>query len=378
MNCKLAFSLVLIGLVALLAADTDCTRINPATGMGDYNCTVIHLPPEEYQWLHIQPTDVSIGNRDIFAKTRLNLSSTDKRLVVSLEPTCEDENLVLQVTYDRQPVPNATVGLYSQGGGRKLVSEVSTDADGWAIFGPKKAGRYDLVATKYVYEQDMNDSGRTFVSRAYPLGQLILAIDLCDQPASMPARINYSASNEAPGGSGIIYSQGFERRDQGITLPDGRKAVRMDVLYTPLEDLANVTLLEFVPGEIASNSSAVGFEQNYPESIRTANGTLAIEWRLSGLAKSLIVQRSYVILRPPEAVDARTFGSPVLLDANRTIIAGANAMAVVPPQAPKKTEGWKLDLPQIPLWVSGLAILVLIAIVAGFVWTRMDSEKKEK
>ncbi len=376
MDSKLVFLLALVGLMAFSAADTDCTRINPATGKGDYNCTVIRLPPEKPPGYYIQPSDISVGIRDIFAKTRLNISSIDKRLVISLTPACEADDLVLQVTYDRQPVPNATVALYSQGGGRKLVSEVTTDTDGWALFSPKKAGRYDLVATKYVYEQEAY-TNRTNASQAYPLGQLILTVDLCDQAASWPAQTNYSASNEAPESS-ISYAQGFARRYRNITLPDGKKAVRMEVRYAPSGDFENVTLVDFVPAGLASNSSAVGFEQDYPQSIRQADGTLAIEWQLDGVENSSGVIRSYVILRPPEAMDARAFGSPVLLDANQSVLAGQNPAAASLAPPPKKAEGWNLDLDQLAIWIAGLAALVLLIAAAGHMWNWLNSEKTKK
>lgn len=239
----------------------------------------------------------------------------NSNLELHLVPFCADESLQVRVTYHDEAAAGKIVALYSYDGGRHLLSTVKTGSDGWAIFAPRRAGRYDLVATN-------NASNLVIVTQGPAqavdytndsLGQIFFKIPPCISPPS-GAQWNENPATATNGEPVLVqdYPSGVSREFYAIRLPDGREATRVRVrIERPTHD-ANLTLSEPLPSEVVPSQALVGFEWAYPDSIEAA-APLSLQWNLPSSDRGGKDERAYVVLRPLTAEQAAEWTAPVLV-----------------------------------------------------------------
>ena len=332
---------------------------------------VPYTNPEPEYWA---ASDAPAGYADIFAKTRNNFSSDMPRLKISLGNICEGENIYLQITYLGQPVEGADVGLYRQGGGRELVSEVSTDKNGWAVFGPKEPGRYDALATKIIFVPQINAT-TGYVEEKFPFGQEMFVIKPCYLPAQ---DANHWAKEEKT--QKIIAKQNYnlmlERQLEAIRLVNGREAVLARIIFVPNATMKNITLVEHVPQSIATGNFSLGFDGNYPK-ILDENESMALSWNFGRVEEGRPVVREYIILRPISALAASAFSPPEVLDENNSSIfeKAKNETGKIKPEE-KKEEGKGFELPQLSGAAAQLlGVGVILVLAAGLIIIRKRNEE---
>ncbi|PIT84625.1 hypothetical protein COU37_02395 [Candidatus Micrarchaeota archaeon CG10_big_fil_rev_8_21_14_0_10_45_29] len=139
---------------------------------------------EEADPRFIYSTDRPFGNDglDMFEDSRDDFFSYEDTLELFLKKACVNENIEVKATYRNTPVENVRIKLYSHAGGRVLISEAYSDANGNAVFSPLSIGKYDFVA----------------ILDGYNKGQEIFSVEACESPRG----------GEAPG---IMNKRAVER-----------------------------------------------------------------------------------------------------------------------------------------------------------------------
>ncbi len=219
-------------------------------------------------------------------------------LDIMLVPFCENEDHIsVQVTAGGKPVAGAEVALYDYGAGRVLDSSVFTNADGWAYFKRRPAGKYDMIASTAD-----NSTG----------GQIYFDIPPCLSPSSGApfGPMNWTAGRTEELLLAQDYAGGLAREFYLVLLADGETGTRVVLRANLSGEGAGWTLIERIPNGMAVSERALGFEREYPLSVRTGQDA-ELRWRL-GAGVPAQAERSYVLLRPLSADMARLWEAPLL------------------------------------------------------------------
>ncbi|VVB57516.1 Uncharacterised protein [uncultured archaeon] len=258
-----------------------------------------------------------ILSNEVHSTTRAPNSSLD----IQLTPVCENEDHIeAQVLWKNQPVPRVLVSLYSYSGGRHLDSEVQTSEDGWAYFRIRPAGSYDMTA------RVVNDHGGAPGNTSF--GQIYFKIPPCLSP---PSGAPMGPVSDLPAPAAPFFEQSYAggraRQFESIRLADGQEAVRVRLSAQLPEGSGPWQLVESIPSGMADSEQALGFEQNYPQEIRTGDAP-SLRWTVDGPSGSR-VERSYVMMRPLTTELARRWGEPALEKARVPLVnaSGLNGSA---------------------------------------------------
>ncbi len=321
-------------------------------------------------------TDVEAGQYDYFNATREKADPGAGRLDINLPHVCANQDIEFAVSYKGQPMGGVNVGLYSHTNGRALVGEVTTDANGRAVFERQKHGGYDLLAD----------------APGYASGQAVFAIGDCQTGADLyklqtgAAAGAGAAGGRASAGQQKEYGSGLVRILSPIDLPDGRAGTLVSVAFSAGTDMENWTLADAVPASLASGPQALGFESDYPTGI-VPGPPLQLQWNLPPVMAGHPVVRSYVLLRPIHAAMMDAYGAPVILDAQGKAWtpAGASRNASLSAGGGNQTPGagakaaagqdWPgaSDLMTIGIGVLAIGALAALAILA---WRRVNRKEK--
>jgi len=145
----------------------------------------------------IYSTDRPYGNDrlDVFRDSRDKFFSYEDTLELGVKKACLNENIEIKATYRNKPVEGVRIKLYSHAGGRVLVGEVYSGANGNAAFAPLHEGKYDFVA----------------ILQGYNNGQEMFEVSKCASPRS----------GEAPG----IMNERAVARARAASLPAKENAI---------------------------------------------------------------------------------------------------------------------------------------------------------
>ena len=106
------------------------------------------------------------------------------------------------------------------------------------------------------------------------------------------------------------YAGGLAREFYLVLLADGETGTRVVLRANLSGEGAGWTLIERIPNGMAVSERALGFEREYPLSVRTGQDA-ELRWRL-GAGVPAQAERSYVLLRPLSADMARLWEAPLL------------------------------------------------------------------
>ncbi|MCL6088946.1 MAG: DUF4198 domain-containing protein [Candidatus Marsarchaeota archaeon] len=219
-------------------------------------------------------------------------------LDIQLVPFCEnEERIAVRVSQRGAPLADVEVDLYNYSAGRALDSLVFTNADGWAYFKPRPAGRYDMTAST-----PDNSTG----------GQIYFDIPPCLSPSSGApfGPMNWTAGTQDKLLMEQNYAGGLAREFYLVRLASGEIGTRVVLRAGLSGDGQNWTLTEQIPAGMAPSERALGFERDYPQEVRTGQ-TAELKWRMEASVPAE-VERSYVLLRPLDAGMARLWTAPTL------------------------------------------------------------------
>ncbi|MFH1306044.1 MAG: hypothetical protein ABIH83_00100 [Candidatus Micrarchaeota archaeon] len=262
-----------------------------------------------------QATDRPAGEAlDTFEDTRDDFYQWENRIEIKMKKACDSENIEVQIFFRGKALPGAKVKLYSHAGGRKYVSEVQADGKGWAIFGPKDRGKYDIVAEK----------------NGYNFGQKIFEIDICKIGTEKEGKIyseNYEENiyeeSEFERKITIDVREGYKRIFERMELADGSVGTRVEIQVggEEKENGKEYMLWEKVPKKIANNAKQIGFENTYPDEIFEEGEFVKIGWMLNSEYNG-DVAREYVILNNVERSGAYNFGAPKIKEKTEVVEKG--------------------------------------------------------
>lgn len=272
--------------VCLYNGPCGCDDTNPYkdTNMSRY---VQYEPKPAVYWAR---SDEAIGSSglDTFEDSRPTFQSWEKKIEIEIDAnkTCVNEYILIRTWYRSKPLAYAQVKLYSHAGGRTFVSEVTTDENGWAVFGEKPYGKYDFIARK----EDYNE------------GQKIFSVDYC-LPKKEKMEVRTDAWRETV--FSVVYAKEYERRYIQTQVGGGQTAtkVRLDARVD-----GNKYIIEKIPRTVVEDKSLIGFESFYPQIFEQNKDEIVIGWKIDG-AKNQTVFREYVIMRNPaeDTVDDMEF-----------------------------------------------------------------------
>jgi hypothetical protein len=292
--------LSLLLLVAGLLSVSNPTYVNYNTN----GWTGAQIDPQATWRPWTNPNDLMVGSDraqmddDYFNDTRIIRPSGMARLMIDRPSGCSGEDIFFKVTYQGQPVKGADVALYSHTGGRTLVGEVYTDANGQGAFIRQVDGGYDLYAK----------------AADWPYGLVIFRVGPC--PPSFDAygqKLDLSPTTSTPTRMAIVYPSGITRTLQTIPLPEGRTGTQVTIGFAPDRAQANLSLMEAVPPGLATRPQAIGFESDYPTKISNTT-PIELQWTLPSVAAGRTVERSYVLLRPLHPTMLGQYNEPLVVD----------------------------------------------------------------
>jgi len=250
------------------------------------NVTQRLLRPEYKPQVYWSRSDEAEGSGlDTFEQTRPKFQSWEKKIEVEIDSdrACEDENILIRTRYRSKPLPFTQVKLYSHGGGREYISEITTDENGWGVFGEKPLGKYDFVARKENYNE----------------GQKIFSVDMClpeikQQQSEIEKKENVDA---------VVYAREYERRYIETEVGGGILATKVRI--KAIEPQGEY-VIERIPRYFVEDKNRIGFEENYPQIFEQDSKYITLGWKTDG---SLEFVREYVIMTDvaDESVDEIEF-----------------------------------------------------------------------
>lgn len=239
-------------------------------------------PNASYQ----QATDRPAGARwDTLGTTREYVPPYSDRIEVRIIGACTGKDITAQAYWEGVPLAGGTLQLYRQAGGRAFDAEVTSDEGGYAVFAPRPAGRYDIVARH----------------EGIPSGQTVFAVQDC-RVSPMPAetRPEVRVPDELIANAS---SPSFSRLMYRTYLQDGLAATR--IVITRNMSAAG-EMQELVPYSLVPDAQRIGFEGAYPDRIlQSPTGTLLVwDAKAPGTA-----QAQYTVAKALRPVDINKFSA---------------------------------------------------------------------
>jgi len=216
---------------------------------------------------------------DTFEDSRPTFQSWENKIEVKFDggKACANEDMLIRAYYKGKPLSNTQVSFYSQGGGRKYISQVTTNENGWAVFGARPAGRYDFVAKKDGY----ND------------GQTVFSIDIC-RIVLDETKKKAQTLDEEDEVAAAVYGGEYERRYFNSKVGGGQIATRVVLKAKVTQGDRHV--YEKIPKEIAQNKYEIGFERKYPQIFEATQDGITLGWEVPQNQTSYF-EAEYIILK---------------------------------------------------------------------------------